>query len=241
MKTQTAIILCILGLIVFVLYGNNSEEGSGIKVPISKYHIVNALDPSGTTKGNDWPWPQKQFFEAQIAFLEKNGGGVLEVYNMSLSIPSSVKLTIKPLVEVPDVYKGEKAVKDAQRKNKRIQLDNQKSSDFFWRKMNKKVLNFTPEKQKDYSYIEKHFKAIVTSLELPQYENYHNLTLLYTDFRNHLPRGKEHMVSIELLEEISSLSEVSVCNHAETSVDISATVLPNYEEFIGVLNATNNY
>jgi hypothetical protein len=144
-------------------------------------------------------------------------------------------------VEIPDVYKGEKAVKDAQRKNQRIQQDNQRSEEFFWRKMDKKVLNFTPDKKNDFSYIEKHCKAIVRSLQLPQYQNYHNLTLLYTDFKNDVPRGKEQIVSIELLEEISSLSEVSICNHAEKSVDIGATVLPNYEEFIGVLNTTNNY
>jgi len=241
MKAKTTMILCILVLIFFAFNTKNSKTGAEVTVSTSKYHIINAIDLSGTAIGKDWPCPDKQFFEKEIAFLERNGGGVLEVYNMSLSITTSVKLRIKPLVKVPDVYKGEKAVKDAKRTNERIQLENQRAEAIFWKKISKKVLNFKATSGNDYSYIEKHLKAIIRSLELPQYQTYTNITLLYTDFKNDVPHGKVHKASTELLEEISSLSDVSICNHSEGTLEVNATLLPNYEEFIGVLNSINNY
>lgn len=242
MKTSKFIIGLLLitgGIYYFSQKSNN--EGKETLISITPNHFILGLDSSGTTKGDGWPWPAKYFFEQQLQFLEQNGGGVIEVYNFSNPIPQPLKISIRPLIKVPDVYSGEAEVKRVESLNKTIATQNEIAKKRFWENLEEKILNFQPAKGKDYTYALRNCLAIQKSLSLPHYAKNTQFTLLYSDFINDTPNENSKSVPKNILEQIAGLSQLGICNPISkvNYEDIGAISLPHYSDFIGLFDTNS--
>lgn len=237
---NTRNILLLLGIVVItaIMFRDDDPKVKPQRVSATKNYIVNAFDASGTVKGEEWPWPVQSFFENEITFLEEHGGGILEVYNFSFAVPRSIKIKIKPMVKIPNVYAGEKAVKNAKERNRKAKKQNDIAKEVFWKQIKRRILNYSPNQKNDFSYINKNCLAILKSLKLQHYADYQKNLLLYTDFKDHEPGSEPKLLDTSLLQELSNVSTLSVCYHGNEEIDIEAINLPNYDEFIGVLKST---
>lgn len=238
---KTKILLFIILLLIGVIYINSRNDSATQDLVNTStiIHIIDGLDPSGTTKGNGWPWPTKSFFEQQISFLEQNGGGVLEIYNFSLSIPNPVKVSIEPLKITPDVYEGEEVVKKVVKYNESIIRKNDLSKSLFWDRLQNEILNFEPKQENDYSYVNSNCRAILQSVSLPQYARHVTYTFLYSDFQDHTPFTKPKSIEENLLPIIATFGNLAICNYSNSKLEESSITMPTYNDFIGFLNSNS--
>lgn len=216
---------------------------SGTKEPVADHkptplHIILGLDPSGSTGKSGWPWPGKSFFESQVQFLEDRGGGVLEVYNFSHSIPQPVRIKIRAIGAVPDIYSGENEVKKAEKHNQSISSENQMAKERFWKNLEDRILNYQPTKSNDFTYVVINCSAIRLSLSLPQYHDFSQYVLLYSDLIDDVPGQKPKPLTDEHIGQLASLSQLSICNYRPNNSDyqqLGATSLPDYHDFIELI------
>jgi len=240
MRNIILIVFLLAGGIYIVSKQSGDNNTKAEPKPTAPFHIVLGLDPSGTTIGNGWPWPSKSFFEDLVDFLEKNGGGTLEIYNFSNPVPQSVKIKIEPTVSKPDVYSGEAEVKKVEQQNNSITSKNQNAKDVFWQMLETKILNYQPAKGNDYTYAISSITAMERSLKLPQYSGYNQFALIYSDLLDETPRSKATLVSNEVLSQLVTLSQLSISNPTSPSNDyenLGAVSLPSYSDFIELINS----
>lgn len=240
MKTIILVVLLLAGG-VYIISKQSSNDVDATTTQQAPYHIVLGLDPSGTTIGNGWPWPNKSFFEDLVAFLENNGGGTLEIYNFSNAVPQSVKIKIKPMLSKPDLYSGEEEVRKIEQQNANTASFNTKAKETFWQVLDTKIVNYNPTKGNDYTYAISNINAMERSLKLPQYSDCHQFALIYSDLLDETPRSKPTLVSTALLSQISALSHLVICNPTAKNnndfEEIGAVPIPSFSDFIEFIDA----
>lgn len=217
----------------------NKSESPPTNVPV-QLQLIDALDGSGTVKGRGWQWPNKQFYEEQIAVLEQHSGGILEVYNFSQAIPTPIVVRIEALKTVPNVYAGETEVKKVKQENENIRKRNEIQKAAFWARLEKEVLNYTAPKGNDFSYVQSNVSAINKSLRLPQYSSYQRHVLIYSDLLNDEPGKPIHVldsVSVSRLNE--SMAQIAVCSFVSNKAleRLQGVPVKSPDDFIGIINS----
>lgn len=238
MKTIAAIFSVILLGTVFAQTDNEYiQEPDQFSKP--HHHIINVVDPSGTVKGAGWPWPDQSFYKEQIDFLLNNGGGVLEVFSMGNAIPNPLRMKIQGMVEVPSVYAGEQAVRDARKKNEAIAIANEENIERFLNQLDA-ILNAKPVKPNDWTYAESALKAVAKSARVPIYDGHHLSVLIYSDLLDDTPQGPKHPVSKGVIEDLNKLNgEIVLCSHVnnEATDKLKAVHVASFQDFNGLLTS----
>lgn len=241
---NSKIILALVLICGIYFFSKQTDDKKGVAPVIAApYHIIVAIDASGTTQGSGWPMPEKTWYESQIEFLEQNGGGVLELFNMANSVPTSIKLRIEPIKTKPDIYSGEQEIKKVETLNKSILQRNEISKSLFLKQLDSKVINYQPLKGQDYTYVLQNCRSIQQCLQMPQYSGHNQYVLLYSDLLDDTPKSKETPIDKDFLSQIGSLSNLSICNHSTNSnyEDVGATIIPDYNDFLELIkNSVTN-
>jgi hypothetical protein len=237
-KTLLKIAFATIGITAIVKMMSEPQMEAVAK---AKYHIINVHDGSGTTKGKGWPWPDKNFYLQEVTFLENNGGGVLEVFNISQSIPNPITLEIIPVMPVPNGYDGEQAVTMVKAYNDSIATLNNGNKAAFWSKMEAEVLGFEPSTGNDYTYAEAHLEAVLKTAGLPQYRGWRTFALVYSDLLDDVPGGQAHPVNEELIGKLNGAGlNIALCSHTKNTAikNLNAVPLTSCNDFIGLLQSS---
>jgi len=239
MKKAT-LYLTIAGLIIaaIALTIQLQEKTAVEKNSSTSVHIVNVIDPSGSTIGRGWPPVDRSFFSLEIDLLKKNGGGVLDVFNMSSRIPHPITLEIMPLIPVPTVYDGERAVRNAQVRNDTITARNERAIAAFWNRVIPEVIDFKPQRGKDFTYAKKALMGALKTMNIPKYSTWETYLFLYTDMVNDSPPDPSAPINGEVLQRLNDLNAtVCLASHVENSATQKLDAIPvtSFNDFLTLL------